>query len=348
MAEKQNKPDALQELKAAIRANQPDNFYIFHGEEVFLLRHYLDQLRKKCVDELTESFNSHRFNPENFSLQTFADAVEGLPMMAERTFIQVDEVDIFRLPEAEREKLSELVSDLPDYCVIVFTYQSTEWKPDKRLKKFYDAVSSAATVVEFPKQNQRDLIAWIGRHFASYGKRISQNLCVYLLDITDGTMTSLLSEIQKIAAFSGAEEICRADIDAVTEPVLDALVFQMTDLLGAGEYAKALLKLQQLLKMQEEPLGILGAIGRHFRQISTARTLIDCGKGSDDLMKLTGMKDYPARKMMDAARRFSTGFCRMASELVLETDRNIKTSVDDPERLLELLILRLAQEARNG
>ena len=37
-----------------------------------------------------------------------------------------------------------------------------------------------------------------------------------------------------------------------------------------------------------------------------------------------------------------------AAELILETDRQMKTSYDDPDRLLELLILRLGQEARNG
>mgnify|MGYP003296392054 CR=1 FL=1 len=73
-------------------------------------------------------------------------------------------------------------------------------------------------------------------------------------------------EISKIASYSGADEIKKSDIDAVTEPVLDAVVFQMTDQLTQGNYAGALQKLQQLLKMQEEPIMILGAIGMHFRR----------------------------------------------------------------------------------
>ena len=159
---------------------------------------------------------------------------------------------------------------------------------------------------------------------------------------------TLQGEITKIAAYSGADTIVKADIDAVTEPVLDAVVFQMTDLLGSGKYGEALLKLQTLLKMQEEPIAILGAVGGHFRRISTARTLMDCGKNTDDLMRLTGMKDYPARKTMTAARSFHARFCRRAAELIMETDYKMKTSFDDQERLLELLILELAQEARNG
>ena len=142
--------------------------------------------------------------------------------------------------------------------------------------------------------------------------------------------------------------ITKSDIDAVTEPVLDAVVFQMTDLLGQGQYAAALAKLQQLLKMQQEPLAILGAVGSQFRRISAARILMDHGKTASDLMKLCSMGSYPAQKTMDAAKRFRPEFCAKAAELILETDRRIKTSYDEPERLLELLILQLAQEARRG
>jgi len=100
--------------------------------------------------------------------------------------------------------------------------------------------------------------------------------------------------------------------------------------------------------MQQEPLAILGAIGGHFRRIGTARILLDNGRSTSDLMKLYGMKEYPARKAMDAARRFRPEFCAKAAQLVLETDYKIKTSFDEPERLLEMLILQLAQEARRG
>ena len=341
-------PDNLQALKAGIRSGSFERLYFFHGEEMFLLRHYLGEMRKKCLEELTESFNYHRFTQETFSVQEFADAVEALPMMAETTFVQVDDIDVFKLPEAERNKVAEVFADVPDYCTVVFTYEIVDWKPDKRLKTLWSAIDSYGTIVEFAKQSQRDLIAWVTRHFASKGKKISTDLCSYLIEITGGTMTALQGEIQKIAAFSGSDTICKADIDAVTEPVLDAVVFQMTDLLGSGRYGEALLKLQQLFKMQQEPIVILGAVGGHFRRISAARTLMDCGRNSDDLMKLTGLKDYPARKTMSAAGKFSTRFCKKAAELVLETDYKMKTSFDDPERLLELLILQLAQEARNG
>jgi len=349
MAKKQASANTLQILKNALKSKALGRLYIFHGEEVFLLHHYLGQMKKLLLDPLTESFNYHRLTNETFDIRSFADAVENLPMMAEATFVQVDDVDPFKMNEGDRTKMVEILSDIPDYCTVVFTFVTAPWKPDKRLKKLWEAINGNAEIVEFARQDQRDLIAWVTRHFAANGKQISTDLCAYLIDITGGTMTALSGEINKICAYSGAEQIRKTDIDAVTEPVLDAVVFQMTELLSAGRYGDALVKLQQLLKMQEEPIKILGAVGGHFRRISTARTLLDHGRNASDLQKLCApMPDFAARKTMEAARRFGPEFCAKAASLILETDYKMKTSFDDNERLLELLILQLSQEALHG
>lgn len=348
MAKKQEADETLNRLKQNIREKAPGRLYVFFGEETFLLEYYLGSLKKLVLDPLTESFNYHRFNTETFDMTAFAEAVENLPMMAEHTLIQVEDIDLFKMNESDRERMAATLGDIPEYCTVVFVYTAAPWKPDKRMKKLWDSIDKNGLAVEFAKQNQRDLIAWLTRHFAAQQKKISTELCTYLIDITDGTMTSLLGEIDKICAYSGSDTICKADIDAVTEPVLDAVVFQMTDFLSAGRYDEALVKLQQLLKMQQEPLAILGAVGSHFRRLGAARTLIDNRKNSGDLQKLCGIPDYPARKTMEAARRFSAEFCQKASQLILETDYRIKTSYDDSERLLELLLLSLAREAKHG
>lgn len=339
--------DGLQALKQALHRKDPARLYVFYGEEAYLLRYYVDQLRKKLIDELTESFNYHHFNSENFSPEGFGEAVENLPMMAERTMIHAEDIDLFgrgALSEDAKGYLAGVLADIPDYCTVVFTYETVAWKPLKEHKALYQAVTKNAAVVEFAKQSQRDLIPWVARRFAALNKHITPELCGYLIELTGGGMTQLQGEISKIAAFSGADEIKRYDIDAVTEPVLDAVVFQMTDRMAQGDYDGALRKLQQLLKMQQEPIPILGAIGAHFRRLSAARTLIDSGKGADTLMELCGMRDFAARKTMAAAKRFSADFCRRAAQLVVETDHAMKTSFDEPERLLELLIVHLAQE----
>lgn len=341
-------PSSFDELKQDIKTGQYRPCYLFWGEETYLLQHYLRELKKKLIDQITEEFNFHRFSTETFSMEELWNSVENLPMMAEHTMVWVDDVDLFKLPESDREKLIALLGDLPDYCTLVFAYAASAYKPDRRQKKLFDALSKAALSVEFPRQSPRDLVAWIGRHFRTHHKVISTDLCNYLIDITGGTMSALSGEIEKVAAFAPGDEIRKSDIDAVVEPVMDAVVFDMTDALGEGDYDRALTKLNTLFKMQQEPIAILGAVGSHLRRLSAARILMDAGRGGDDLMQVCGMKDYPARKTMAAAKRFSASFCKRAAELVVETDYRMKTSFDDQQRLLELLLLQLAQETRHG
>ena len=85
MAKTAPKEDALNKLKLELRNKELGRLYVFHGEELFLLEHYLGQVKKLLLDPLTESFNYHRFHTENFDAAAFDDAVEGLPMMAEHT-----------------------------------------------------------------------------------------------------------------------------------------------------------------------------------------------------------------------------------------------------------------------
>lgn len=345
---KESGAQELQRLKTGIRERNLERLYFFHGEEGFLRSHYLGQIKKQLIDELTESFNFHILNKENFDLRGFADAVESLPMMAENTLVVVDDIDIFKLPEDDRNKLADVFNDIPPYCTVVFTYSAVDWKPDARMKKLWTAINTNGVIVEFAKQDQRELVNWITRHFAANKKQISPQLCIYLIELTGGTMTALAGEISKISAYSGADTITKSDIDAVTEPVLDAIVFQITDLFSEGAYDAALVKLQELMKMQESPILILGAIGNHFRRISTARTLMENGANSSELCRLYRIGDYAAQKTMAVAKRFSPRFCAKAAELILQTDRAMKTSLDDEYRLLEMLLMELAVEARNG
>ena len=115
MAKKQAAPNGLQLLKSDLKNKTLGRLYVFHGEETFLLHHYLEQMKKKLLDPLTESFNYHRLNSETFDIRSFADAVENLPMMAEATLVQVDEIDMFKLPEGDRTKVAEILSDIPEY-----------------------------------------------------------------------------------------------------------------------------------------------------------------------------------------------------------------------------------------
>ena len=146
MAKKTAPGGNLQELKTQLKNKDLGRLYIFHGEEVFLLHHYLEQMKKQLLDALTESFNFHRMNSETFDLQTFADAVENLPMMAEHTMVQVDEVDLDRVHVGDSLKV--ICDRYPDTELSGTVLSIAGLGVQKQNATYYDVKLSISTSLE--------------------------------------------------------------------------------------------------------------------------------------------------------------------------------------------------------
>ena len=340
-------------LKRELKAGEYRRLYLFHGQEHYLRDHYLQMLRDKLLSGPAADFNYHRFTQENMDFQQMADAVDALPMMAQYSVVQVDDCDLGKLNEENRQQLTQILSDIPDYCTVVFVFDTVPFKVDGRFKKLKEAID-AGLAVEFCPQGQRELNTWIRRRFQAHGKDIEDKLCENLTFLTGGTMTALAAEIEKIAAFCSGAVVTQQDIAAVVIPVLDAEVFDLTDAISEGNYEKALLKLRTLLQMQEEPIPLLGAIGGQMRRLYCAKVAMGAGKGESGVAELlkaaSGRAPHPymLQKTITTARRLPDEFCAKALTLCMEADVKLKSYSGDDQRVLELLLLQMAQEVRRG
>ncbi|MBQ6031022.1 MAG: DNA polymerase III subunit delta [Oscillospiraceae bacterium] len=337
---------SLDRLKTDLKSRQPGSFYIFHGPEAYLRDHYLESLRKLLVEDFAEAFNYHRFSPETISLQAVADSVNAIPMMSPTSMVRIDDVNFFAIGE-DAADYAAIFSNLPSYCTVVLVYDTVEYKPDRRKKTIAEALDLAREVC-FQQPSERELISWIARHFKKLGKQITVDDAVFLIRRTGGDMTTLSAEIEKLGAYETEPAVSRRSIELLVEPVLEAAVFDLSDAVAAGRYETALQILHILLRRQEEPVVILATIGSQLRRIVEANRLRAAGKGKNDLMKLCSVSSYPAQKAMEFSRRLPAEFPEKAVELCLEADRRMKTSFDDPKRVLELLVLQLAEEAAHA
>ena len=335
--------EAFQKLKQDLKAGSIGNGYLFYGEESYLREYYLGGLRKALVPAGFEEFNYHRMEGKDLTIQTLADAVEAMPMMAERTLVEVTDLDLFKLNEDQRGKLISVLDDIPPYCCIVFVYDTIEYKPNRTMKKLMKAVTDHLEAVEFRPASGSELTAWIARRFRALGKDIDRQTAEYLIFTCGDLMTGLVPEIEKIGAYVKGNTVTQKDIDAVADPVLSAEVFKLSDAVLQGQYDKAASILGDLLKMQTEPILILAALGSQLRRIYTARMAIDGGKDKYWLMELWGMKyDYPAKALLAAAKRTTAGWCADAVRQCQVLDRRMKSERGiDAAGELKLLLVRL-------
>ena len=159
-------------------------------------------------------------------------------------------------------------------------------------------------------------------------------------------MAGLVPEIAKIAAYAKGPQVTAADIDAVADPVLDARVFDMTKAVTEGRQDRAAELLAELLRMQEEPLRILAALGLTVRQLYAARLAIDGGKDAAWLRTLwPKMSPWQANNLISSARGVRRGWCREAVKRCQVVDRRMKSDRNkDNEGLLKQLLVELAGE----
>ena len=240
MAKGKKKQD-IQDYKVQLRALRqqgPGCLYLLWGREDYLREQYLLQLKKLCIPGGEDDFSYRRFDGAELDFQALADAIDAVPFLSERTLVEVRGYDTNKCREEEADTLIRVISDLPDYCTLVFV-MDTAFEPDGRLKTT-KAFKKNGQLVQFTAQGESALVQWVGKHFAAHGKNISPEDARQLIFFTGGLMNTMIPEIDKIAAYAQGDTVTRADILAVAQRIPEAVVYELTDCLANQDYDGAM------------------------------------------------------------------------------------------------------------
>ncbi len=339
---KKSENAAYAKLRQDVAEERLERLYLFYGEETYLREHYKNRIFEIIGGQGMAEFNIVSLDGDGLTLDELTDGVESLPVMGEKKLIFVRDLNLSRPPAGVKEGLPELLGNLPDYVCMVLYFDALEYKPDKRLKT-WQAALKAGQAVEFTKAPQNELIPWIARRFAAAGRQIDKAECEYLTFVCGSLMTNLASEIEKIAAGALGQTVTRQDIDSLACRALEAQIYQLTDCVSSGDSAAAIRVLRVLLAMKFEPVALAGAIAKQTQKLYAAKLIQQAGQGQETLMELFHMRSgYPARLLLQAARRRSLPWLRRALILCDQADRELKSSLPDDGRILELLLLRMA------
>lgn len=334
------------EAGAALRAEGPQRLYVLCGQEDYLCEQFLTQLKAACIPGGEDEFSYHRFDGAAPDLDRLSDAVDAMPFLSERSLIEIRGCDTNKLSESEADKLIKIISDLPEYCTVVFL-PGPELTLDGRLR-ITKALKKHGVVLEFTAQDDSALIKWMAKRFDVWHKRVTVEDARYLIQITGGLMNRMIPEIDKIAAYAAGEAVTRADIDAVAQKTPDAVVYEITDCLSRGNHDGAMERLSELLKMRDsDPIMILAVVGQQMRRLYAARIAETARLSTADAMALCDLRyDYLVQKTQRQARSFPLAALERAILLCAETDYAMKHTGADDVVLLEELLLQIMAEAK--
>ena len=340
--EKLNYKQELQKLKA----EGPQTLYLLWGKEDYLREQYLTELKTVCIPDGESGFNYRRFDGLEIAAVTLRQAVDAMPFMSERSFVELRDLDINRLKESQ--EIQEILSDIPDYCTVCFV-QNAEYEPDGRLK-LVKLLREKGVELKFTQQGQGALIDWIARRFSAQGKKIDFEAAQRLIFISGDLMNRLIPEIDKIAAYAQDARVGVKEVEAVAHHIPEAQVFELTDRLAQKQVNAAMNTLAELFAENEyDAIYLLAVLGSQMRRLYAARLAIEQKLGAKYVGECCGIKyDFLVSKLMSSARGFTLEGLKKAVRICAETDEQMKSSGGDGRELLKNAVLAIAMECTDA
>lgn len=330
------------DYKAAImsaKAAGPDRLYLMYGPEDYLRDYALESIKNICLPSGDDGFSLKRFNGPSLDISAFSSALDLMPFLNDRTFIELHDIDINKQPDPDI--LIEILIKIPDWCTVVFV-QNPEYELDGRLK-LVKAIKKEGRDMYFGNQNQSDLFKWIKKRFAALGKNIDNEALQRLVFVSGDLMNKLIPEIEKAAAFSSGNTVTVADINAVAARIPEADTFEMANCISNKKFDDALEILTDLLSSKDSaPIAFLASLSYQFRRLYGIKLAMKKNMSVREIMDVFGIKyDFIVRNTVASVKIFSIKQLRNAVLKCAQYEYAMKTSQADQSDLLKETVVSI-------
>lgn len=320
----------IKELKKSVSDGDIKNLYLFYGEEEYLIKLYISQIKAKIIDNPSlEDLNFSMF--DEFDEKGFTDAINTLPAFAERKLIVYNQTGIFEKPGAAKEFLISELPEIPDYATVVFREKNI----DKKQKKLLSAVEKNGAAVEFSYMTDAQLKSWVNIMMNRLGKKMTVSNIEFLLKCTGSSMEVIENEVKKLCSFSENEVISHDEIDAIVTKSVENRIFELSDAILSKNSVKAYQILKELETLREEPIAICALIGRRMTDIYKVKSASPQNRTPQKL----GMKPYPIKLYSNI--KINRNSLSNIIKLACECDLELKSSaMRKPQITLEKFIAK--------
>jgi DNA polymerase-3 subunit delta len=233
------------------------------------------------------------------------------------------------------------------------------------LKRWTDIASAAKASIPNLTTDRKKVADRLREEAKKQGKHMTPGTATLLVEMTGGSLTIGMAELEKAILFAGkADSVRDADVRAAVAPETEYNVYQLVDAIIAGDSGAALKQLRILSGTKDKIEGqtfsrIFPTIARQFRVVWQARLCIegDC-RASDPSPQVLAMlaskpriqdeRDWSQQRAMRAARRLSLHQISQVFHELGEADARLKgmgASYSSVETV-EQMVLRMSAACR--
>jgi DNA polymerase-3 subunit delta len=311
--------------------------YYLYGDESFLIDESLAALETKALGDGLRDFNLTSFYGDEAEMSAIRDAVETLPMMAQVRVVVVK--NAHELSDKDWEELAPVIDNPVSTTALI----CVGTKLDKR-KKYSKRFIEKGIVVEFKRPYDNQIPDWIRLICKKQGLILGSEAVELMHQLVGSNLSDIHAETLKLAQFVGErKKVTNEDVLSVVSHVRIDSVFDLTDAIGQGDRARALLCLANLLDHGQNEVGVLALISRHFRILKLVSDGLKEGLTGPKLAGRAGVSPYFLKSYSDQARRWNERKIENTFQALLDTDRALKSYPVSSHIWLENFIVQTCQ-----
>ena len=337
------------EFKKHISSKQYSNLYFIDGEEKMLVTTYTDILVKKLMGENPPEFNYHTFD-NDCDISDVSVACDVVPFMCDKNCVKISDLDLEGLSADDVDAVAKIAKNLPDTTVLILSMPtlSAPQKAAKKYKKIRDIFEKNGVVADLQKRSELSLEKTVCKWANECGSKISPIVASKLIQTCTNDLRILHSEVDKLSAFAGENEITEEMIELLVAKNLQAKIYDLFDYVVSLNFDKAMHTIDVLFYQREEPVSIVIALSSAYVDAYRARVAAESGVQIKVMADELSYKNraWVLDKMAKQTRRISTVALRQSLDELLNLNERLVSVTVNPRVELEKLIAKLILIAR--
>jgi len=317
-----------------------------HGADTFRSRRLLQEMKNKFIAETDKDAGSLILvDGHETSLKDLTEKINTGSLFVKKRLVVIS--DIFK------NKKANIFTELTDYLkkftqteevIIIFIDEEIGGKDNSLktdVKKLFTFLGKQKFVQEFKPLNNLQLMAFIKKEAARYGKEFLAKAAARLL-VTSGSDTWVIArEIKKLSFYSQTNIITEQDVKELCVGSISEDIFSLTDALSTKnkELALRLLEEQYLAGLSDEYL--IAMLIRQIKILLQIKSLLDAGVNPNNIGDKIKLHPYVVKKGLSQAKNFSAITLKEILNNLVRLDFANKTGQSQIKTELMLLISSL-------
>lgn len=327
---------------------EPGRLLLALVEEPFLWDSVQSVLQQDVLGGKFLAFNYQKLDATVVDPQSLIEAVETLPLMAERRILVIDHAPLRKDDLAKFEPILVALQDIsqsaPAHVLIVLGFHGE--KPFRG--KYWKAMENAWERLDLGRLDQRSLTAFIEKRLRSLGV-VAENGVVsslirsgeYLDPKLGRTLYDVRNLVDRVAALSKDGRLYLQEVEEALISPAERSIFKLMDAVNARDRRKALLFLRGYFDLGEGPFPVFYMLVRQIRFLLGVKRAEQRRLSARDAEARLGLSHFEYGKFVQGQERFTEEELVQWHDALYRMERRIKTEPFDLASALERFVLHL-------